>query len=484
LTDTRVEEAMRAGGRSVTLITVLAAAGSLVMASLLTYLLTRPLLDLREMARKVAEGQLDARAPVWSNDEIGEVATAVNKMTDHLVASQAELTQTNRRLAAINRIMMAVEQEEEIHDALYTILETTVDLLNLESGWVYLYDPEREVFHLASWYNVPDALQASLLQEHQQAQCMCQTAMVDGMLPREPGVFHCQRTEACPGHALPCRHITIPIEARDQRFGLVNLLVNEEPFEDNAAYELLMAIGTQISESVANAWLRLKVRDQEMARQALLESLVEAQEEERVRLARELHDGAGQMLTSMLVRIKTLEKKESLPAIRAGLDSLLDLTSETIEQVRDLSYRLRPAALEQFGLAVALRVLTEEIAAEAHLEASCRVDLANGSLRPGVEVMLYRIAQEGLTNVVRHASASQVAVDLTSTDQRITMRIKDNGCGFEPYELTAKPGARHLGLISMRERAALTGGTLNVQSRPGQGTTIIVSIPSQGVVNQ
>jgi nitrate/nitrite-specific signal transduction histidine kinase len=158
LTDTRVEEAMRAGGRSVTLITVLAAAGSLVMASLLTFLLTRPLLDLREMARKVAEGQLDARAPVWSNDEIGEVAMAVNKMTYHLVASQADLAQTNRRLAAINEIMLAVEREEEIHDDLYTILQTTVEVLSLKSGWVYLYDPDRAVFHLANWYNVPAEL--------------------------------------------------------------------------------------------------------------------------------------------------------------------------------------------------------------------------------------------------------------------------------------------------------------------------------------
>jgi len=144
-----------------------------------------------------------------------------------------------------------------------------------------------------------------------------------------------------------------------------NLHTEEKQIVNGALLDLLKAIGTQISESVANAWLRLKLREQELARQALLESLVQAQEEERVRLARELHDGAGQMLTSLLVRIKTLEKESSLPEIRQGLYSLFDLTAETINQVRDLSYRLRPVALEEFGLAVALRVLVEEIAAEA-----------------------------------------------------------------------------------------------------------------------
>src|SRR5690606_3056830 len=96
LTDVRIEAAMRAGSRSVSLVTFLGAAGSILLASLLTFILTRPLLALREMAQKVADGDLNARAPVWSNDEIGEVATAVNKMTDHLVAAQDELARTNR----------------------------------------------------------------------------------------------------------------------------------------------------------------------------------------------------------------------------------------------------------------------------------------------------------------------------------------------------------------------------------------------------
>ena len=155
----------------------------------------------------------------------------------------------------------------------------------------------------------------------------------------------------------------------------------------------------------------------------------------------------------------------------------MDIVSETIDQIRELSYRLRPAALEEFGLAVALRALVEEMAAEADLEATCRLELDDVSLPPGVDVTLYRIAQEGLTNIVRHASANRVDAELSKVDQCLIMRIEDDGCGFSPHQLTAGPDTRHLGLIGMRERAAMAGGLVAVYSAIGQGTTIIVRVP-------
>ena len=180
LTDVRVEAAMRAGNRSVLLITVLAAAGSLVIASFLNFLLTRPLVDLRDMALEVSQGNLEARAQVWAKDEIGEVAQAINTMTDHLMDTQNNLAHTNRRLAATNRIMVAAERETEIHDVLYAILHNIVEVMNLETGWVYLRDPERNVFHLASWYGVPPELEKNLLCENQVACCGCQKNLVNG----------------------------------------------------------------------------------------------------------------------------------------------------------------------------------------------------------------------------------------------------------------------------------------------------------------
>lgn len=476
LTDARVEAAMRAGGRSVFLVTLLAAAGSLVMASFLTFLLIRPLLGLRDTALQVAEGKLDARAPVYSKDEIGEVAAAVNQMIDHLVTAQDNLARTNRRLTAVNQVMLAAERQADIHDVLYAILHNIVEVMNLQTGWVYLRDPERDTFHLASWYQVPPELETTLLHQPHDALCTCQQALLEGSTD-DVCPHPCDRLAALNHPGLPQQHFAIPIKARGQKYGLVNLLCHLGQTLNEEDLDLLGAIGAQISEIVANAWLRLKLEEKEIARQALLESLVEAQEEERRHLARELHDGAGQMLTNLLVRIKLLEKKATTTDIQQGLDTLLDTVSETIEQMRELSHRLRPPALEEFGLAVALRTLVKEMTHQTSLNAHCHLALNSSIVPPGVDVILYRIAQEGLTNVLRHAQATEVSVELIADDNAILMTIEDNGRGFSPYHLTAEPGTRHLGLIGMRERAAIAGGYLDVYSAPEQGTTLQVRVP-------
>ncbi|MFO7679724.1 MAG: histidine kinase, partial [Chloroflexota bacterium] len=405
LTDRRVEAAMQAGGRSVVLVTILAAALSIILASLLTFLLTRPLSALHEMAQQVAGGNLKARAPVWSKDEIGAVATAINMMTDHLVATQDDLAHSNRRLNAINRVMLAAEKEADIHDVLYTILQSIISVMGLQTGWVYLRDPERDVYHLASWYGVPSALEAHLLHSKSTPYCYCQTALVSSGLPQKASVQPCDRLYVCQDPGFQNKHVTVPIQAREQNFGVMNLLCQEDHVLGDDDLDLLSDIGVQISEIVANDWLRLKLAEKELSRQALLESLVEAQEEERGRLARELHDGSGQMLTTLLVRLKTLEKKAESDEMRQGLASTLDVVAETIDQLRDLSHRLRPAALEEFGLSVALETLLDDVAHEAGLKTSSHLDLNGDSLPSGIEVTLYRIAQECLTNIIRHAQA-------------------------------------------------------------------------------
>lgn len=477
LTDVRVAAAMQAGGRSVTLVTFLAAAGSIILASFLTFILTRPLTELNKMAQQVAAGDLESRARVWSKDEIGEVAVAINQMTDHLVTTQEDLERTNRRLDAINRVILAADREAEIHDVLFAALKSTLDVMRLKTGWIYLRDPERERFHLASWYRVPPELEGHLLHSPDDELCTCQQDLVRGNLQTGMGARPCPRLENCSSLALRDTHITIPIEARGEKFGVLNLLCDQDKTLSADDFELLTAIGAQISEITANAWLRLKLAEKEMARQALLESLVRAQEDERGRLARELHDGAGQMLTSLLVRLKTLERRSTSAELQSDLNATQNLVSETIEQIRDLSYRLRPAALEQFGLPVALETLVRDMAEEAGLVTRCKFDLDGHQLTPEIEVTLYRIAQEGLTNVVRHAEASRVEIELTATAVAVFMRIEDDGKGFAPHQVPLQPGKRHLGLISIDERASIVGGKLDVYSAPGKGTALHVMIP-------
>ena len=247
---------------------------------------------------------------------------------------------------------------------------------------------------------------------------------------------------------------------------------------DEETIELLELIGTKISEVVANAWLKIKLREKEAARQFLLESLVTAQEDERSHLARELHDQAGQSLTSLLVRLKALENDCDDNEQKQKLENMQGLVSETINQIRDLSYSLRPPALEEFGLGAAIRYLVDQFSnqSEVQIQFKNRID---GKLPKNVERVLYRIIQEGLTNVFRHAEASHVVIELEPHENYIYLKIQDNGHGFNPADIVPSDGKRHLGLISMHERAELIGGSLEMYSVVGEGTTIEVKVPNR-----
>jgi signal transduction histidine kinase len=153
------------------------------------------------------------------------------------------------------------------------------------------------------------------------------------------------------------------------------------------------------------------------------------------------------------------------------------LVSETIQQVRDLAYRLRPVELDEFGLSRALEILVEDMTRGANLKNSCQCMNEEPKIPQEIQVVLYRIAQESLTNILRHAKASHLSLVLRQDAGRVVMIIEDDGVGFDPGNPSFKTGERHLGLISMRERAEMLGGTLDVYTGPGEGTSVQVSIP-------
>ena len=478
LTDVRVQAAMAAGGRSVFLVTVLGTIVSILFSLLLSHILTEPILSLREMAQQVASGKLDARAKIWAKDEIGELAIAINTMTDHLVSNQETLARKNRSLDAINQVALAANRPDDIHDVLYVILEHVVKTMNLKMGWIYLRDPERKSFHLASWYGIEDEMVPLFLGILNNSSCACQENFVTGNLSAIAEIRSCARLEKLTRLNVAKEHVTIPLIAREQQFGVINLLCDADVVISDDDMELLSSIGAQISETVANAWLQLKLTEKEASRQFLLESLVQAQEEERSRLARELHDGAGQTLTSLLVRLKAMERRFPSPELQGELSNMQGIVSETIEQVRELAYRLRPVALDQFGLSRALESLVQDMTKGTTIKVSCQFNLKDSKIHPEIEVVLYRIAQEGLTNIIRHSKAKHIGLALCLENRNIKMSIEDDGVGFDPGRVSLGNGQRHLGLISMRERAEILGGNLEVYTAPGKGTTVEVFVPT------
>ena len=201
-----------------------------------------------------------------------------------------------------------------------------------------------------------------------------------------------------------------------------------------------------------------------------------AHEAERKRIARELHDDTAQALTSILVRLRLLERSTKDPEVLVNVGELHELTAGALDSVRRMAMDLRPAALDDLGLVPALRAYADKYSRNWPLGVDVRVDGLSTRLPPDVELVLYRVVQEALYNVAKHASASIVQVSLTSRPDQVVLNVKDNGVGFDQSGGARRSGSG-LGLFGMRERLALVGGDLIVQSARDKGTKITARVP-------
>jgi len=207
---------------------------------------------------------------------------------------------------------------------------------------------------------------------------------------------------------------------------------------------------------------------------ALSQRLLRAHEEERTRLARELHDDVTQRLARLAIDVAAVERQARDRAVRDGLQQVREGLARLSEDVHALSYRLHPSVLEDLGLVEALEAECARFSRQESVPAALEVDGLPEPVPIESALCLYRIAQEALRNVSRHARARSVAVTLRGADDGVQIAVRDDGTGFEA---TAPRHRRGLGLSSMRERAHLLGGELDVESVPGEGTTIVAWVP-------
>jgi two-component system, NarL family, sensor histidine kinase UhpB len=215
--------------------------------------------------------------------------------------------------------------------------------------------------------------------------------------------------------------------------------------------------------------------------QKMSEQVLAAQEDERKRIARELHDETAQALTTLLIRLKILEKAPTVSEMREQINELRVLTAETLEAVRKLAVELRPATLDDLGLVAALEGYTESYGAHMPVCVAFSAegfDDHDGRLPPQVELVLYRVVQEALTNAAKHADAREVRVELVRRRREGVAAVADDGQGFDVEEMM-RSRERGLGLFGMQERLALVGGQLVIDSSPGHGTRIHARVPSQ-----
>ena len=223
----------------------------------------------------------------------------------------------------------------------------------------------------------------------------------------------------------------------------------------------------------ANQRLLAEVRMKSERLQQLLHRAIQAQEAERQRLARELHDETGQALTSLMLQLKALQDETELDVIYDWLNGLRYLTSHTVEEVRRLAIDLRPAALDDLGLVPAIRGYLADWAQRSGIDLRFISQNPIGRLPPDLEIILYRVVQEGITNIVRHSHARSARVMLDHIGRSVLLTIEDDGVGVD----LANYQGNGLGLAGMRERVEMAGGHWQIISGPPAGTRILIDLP-------
>ncbi|MBE2198908.1 MAG: GAF domain-containing protein [Anaerolinea sp.] len=279
--------------------------------------------------------------------------------------------------------------------------------------------------------------------------------------------------------------LVAPVESRQSRIGTISVQCATPSAFTPDDERLLTILGIQAGMAIENARLyaaqqqaRQKAEKQRERMRHMARRVVEAQEKERARIARELHDESGQSLTSLKISLDLIRSllPEEMIEIKENLGDVLVLVDKTMNNLRLLAHNLRPPGLDAYGLDAALAGLCQDFQTHTSLQVSYKgVDLPNLAALPALS--LYRFAQEALTNAAKHAQATLVAVRLSLDSDMITLVIEDNGEGFSPPDFEESLPAQGAGLVGMIERLEMVNGRLHIASIPGQGSQLTAVVP-------
>ncbi|MFW5941381.1 MAG: GAF domain-containing protein [Chloroflexota bacterium] len=434
--------------------------------------LMEPLETLRAATEEVARGNFGRAVSVESGDEIEALARHFNLMSAELAASYARLEERlaarTRELSALTAIAAEISHAEELSAVLDVALGEALDVMGMEAGGVYLLDDAQERLVLAAHQGLDESL-AMAIDGLAPGEGFSGRVVVQGEpvlapdLAKDPRLTR-QEARESGFHALA----SFPLRAGGQVLGALFVLAPEVRTFSQEDVELLTSIGQQMGVAVENARLLQRAQDA-------------AAHEERQRLARELHDSVTQTLFSATLIADVLPRVwEKDPALgQARLEELCELNRGALAEMRALLLELRPAALAEGALPDLLRQLVEAVRGRSRLQIALEVDGAppEDGLPADVQIALYRITQEALNNVVKHAEAHAVSVTLAFGETGVLLDVADDGSGFDP---TVDAIARHgdsFGLSIMRERAAEIGADLDIESAPGAGTRVTVVAP-------
>lgn len=422
----------------------------------------------------VLTGVLQFAYPLLRPEQGGSLIGALLAGTLTLILGVGLITRTwhdTRETELMNAIAGVLNRSRNVRESLNEALRLVASLLGIESGWVFLR--ERGQFALATSYGLPSSLAADGA-VRMSGDCRCLAMLAEGQLPLAVNIVDCQRMERI---GLQSRHASVPLRASASTVGLMNLVLPGGRIFDERKLQILSAIGNQIGLAVERGLLFDEVTAKERSRGELLEKLLTAHEDERRRIARELHDEAGQSLTALIVNLELAAQEPSADRLRGQLAQLRELAERTLAEIRRLIYDLRPSILDDLGLAAALRWYAKNLLDPRGIAWTLSVSGVSGRLPAKLETVAFRLVQEALTNVLKHAEASTVTVSMSAAGRELHVRIEDNGRGFDPRRSRSADQPGGFGLLGMQERVELVGGRWEVQSTPGVGTVVTAVLP-------
>jgi two-component system NarL family sensor kinase len=386
-------------------------------------------------------------------------------MVEPSYGGSKDLRRLNHELSVLNEIARELNRSVNLGEALGFTLAQVAELLGLRTGWIWLMNEDSSEPYLAAAQNLPPALANDPRRMDGSGYCYCLDTYKRGDLEgaANVNVLTCSRLDGLVDGTDSLRyHASIPLYAQEKKLGVMNVASPGWRSLSPEDLQLLYTVGDLLSIAVERARL--------FARSTLLGAV-----EERNRLAREIHDTLAQGLTATALQLESADAllEAGSEGAHEPLRRALSLTRSNLEEARRSVLDLRASPLEGRPLSEALKGLVDRWEVETGINA--RYAAVNGSrpLPPSVEAALYRICQEALTNVGRHAGAGRVTVWLVATPDRVRLVVQDDGRGFDA---SGVPEDRH-GIVGMRERAAVLGGAFEVHSSPGAGTRIEASVP-------
>lgn len=389
-----------------------------------------------------------------------------------------ELQKHHRELSLLNAVALVMNATQDLDDILMTALTNVLEVLNLTAGGIFLTDHDASAISLRVQQGLLEPKGAGTCKVRLHDQMLMESLQSKNFTlePKPSFPPFCASLEG--GGTCGCVRLTcFLITAKEKASGFLalNLPPNRDLTEQDL--HLLGSLGNFLGGAVENARLLMTIHKHREELKGLTARLFQSQELERRRIARELHDEAGQALTGINFTLETICKNLSAESesTKGLIFDVKRRINRTYQDIRRLSYTLHPALLSDMGLEPALDSYMTSIAKHSEIKIDFKMVGFEKRLNPEIETVLYRLSQEALTNTLKHSGAKHFKLSIVKSYPHIIFAAKDDGAGFDAFELNQHKDS--LGLLSMRERASMLGGSFSLQTARGKGTHIRIKIP-------